>query len=130
MRKRNVDTHIMLTEDEHDALIEAQRKTGLHTRELILNAISEKPFITTEYTDELRNANETLSKLYIELHKIGVNINQLARVANTTGDISAEYQLYDIDNKLNELGKECEDAWRFIRRSITGALAAPEHTER
>ena len=130
MRKRNVDTHIMLTEDEHDALIEAQRKTGLHTRELILNAISEKPFITAEYIAELRNANETLSKLYIELHKIGVNINQLARVANTTGDIAAEYQLYEIDDTLKELGKECEDVWRSIRRSITGALAAPERTER
>ncbi len=106
----------MLSDSEYSSLQDIQRKSGLRLRELIMNAVSDKPFISAEYTDELRKLNEVLSKIYIELHKIGVNINQLARVANSTGELPAEDQLADISAKLDFYGKVVSKIWRYSKR--------------
>ena len=36
------------------------------------------------------NTNISLKKQYEEMHKIGVNINQIAKKVNTTGDLPRE----------------------------------------
>lgn len=126
MRKRNNDVHIMLSNSEYSSLQNIQRKSGLRLRELIMNAVSDKPFISAEYIDELRKLNEVLSRIYIELHKIGVNINQIARVANSTGELPAENQLADLSAKLELYRKGCEKVWQFTKRSIQKATGLTE----
>ena len=41
------------------------------------------------------------------MHKIGVNINQIAKKANTTGDIYAE--------DLEELKRMVQEIWRILK---------------
>ena len=50
-----------------------------------------------------------IKQVYEEMHKIGVNINQIAKKVNTTGDVYAE-DMEELKGMMNEL-------WRILRSS-------------
>ena len=52
---------------------------------------------------------EYVKKQYEEMHKIGVNINQIAKKVNSTGDLYPEEK-----QELKEMVKEL---WRILRSS-------------
>ena len=50
-----------------------------------------------------------LKKQYAEMHKIGVNINQIAKKVNSTGDLYSE--------EMQELKEMEKEFWRILRSS-------------
>mgnify|MGYP000237748526 CR=1 FL=1 len=50
-----------------------------------------------------------LKKQYEEMHKIGVNINQIAKKVNSTGDLYSE--------EMQELKEMVKEFWRILRSS-------------
>ena len=50
-----------------------------------------------------------LKKQYEEMHKIGININQIAKKVNTTGDLYPE--------EMQELKKMVKELWHILRSS-------------
>ena len=48
-----------------------------------------------------------LEDLYYEMHKIGVNINQIAKIANTNGSISRK--------EFDELKGKVDDIWHILK---------------
>ena len=50
-----------------------------------------------------------LKKTYQEMHKIGVNINQIAKKVNTTGDLYPE--------EMQELKEMVKELWRILKSS-------------
>ena len=50
-----------------------------------------------------------LKKHYEEMHKIGVNINQIAKKVNTTGDLYLE--------EMQEFKEMVKELWRILRSS-------------
>ena len=50
-----------------------------------------------------------LKKQYEEMHKIGVNINQIAKKVNTTGDLYPE--------EMQELKEMVKELWRILKSS-------------
>ena len=50
-----------------------------------------------------------LKKQYEEMHKIGVNINQIAKKVNSTGDLYSE--------EMQELKEMEKEFWRILRSS-------------
>ena len=50
-----------------------------------------------------------LKAMYQEMHKIGVNINQIAKKVNTTGDLYPE--------EMQELKEMVKELWRILRSS-------------
>ena len=56
-----------------------------------------------------RKMIESKTKQYEEMHKIGVNINQIAKKVNSTGDLYPEEK-----QELKEMVKEL---WRILRSS-------------
>ena len=50
-----------------------------------------------------------LKKQYEEMHKIGININQIAKKVNTTGDLYPE--------EMQELKEMVKELWRILRSS-------------
>ena len=50
-----------------------------------------------------------IRQVYEEMHKIGVNINQIAKKVNTTGDI---YQ-----DEMEELKRMVNEIWRILKSS-------------
>ena len=50
-----------------------------------------------------------LKKQYEEMHKIGVNINQITKKVNSTGDLYSE--------EMQELKEMEKEFWRILRSS-------------
>ena len=50
-----------------------------------------------------------LKAMYQEMHKIGVNINQIAKKVNTTGDLYPE--------EMQELKEMVKELWHILRSS-------------
>ncbi|MCO7154197.1 MobC family plasmid mobilization relaxosome protein [Anaerobutyricum hallii] len=50
-----------------------------------------------------------LKKQYEEMHKIGVNINQIAKKVNSTGELYPE--------EMQELKEMVKELWRILRSS-------------
>ena len=50
-----------------------------------------------------------LKKQYEEMHKIGININKIAKKVNTTGDLYPE--------EMQELKEMVKELWRILRSS-------------
>ena len=93
-----VQKHIEVTEYENKALKALVERTGYRkeahlTRDLIMNTIP------------IELPKETFDALTTELHKIGVNINQIAHVANATGLVNAT-DFAEQAKKLDELSFE------------------------
>ena len=57
----------------------------------------------------LVDVNAFLKKQYGEMHKIGVNINQIAKKVNTTGDLYPE--------EMKELKEMVTEIWHILRSS-------------
>ena len=50
-----------------------------------------------------------IKQVYEEMHKIGVNINQIAKKVNTTGDLYPE--------EMEELKRMVSEIWRILKSS-------------
>ena len=50
-----------------------------------------------------------------ELHKIGVNINQIAKTANATGIVYGD--------DMNRLKEMMDEIWRLLKSSLSGLLS-------
>ena len=55
-----------------------------------------------------------LEKQFFEMHKIGVNVNQLARLANATGSVTPEEM-----KELKELKGMIKEIWHILRSSAS-----------
>ena len=98
-RKRNVQILFFVTSEEKKLIrrkmIESKTKNmGAYLRKMAIDGY----IVNTDTTP--------LKKQYEEMHKIGVNINQIAKKVNTTGD------LY-----LGEMKEMVKELWRILRSS-------------
>lgn len=97
-RQKMVQKHFEVTEYENKALKALLERTGYRKeahliRDLIMNTIP------------IELPKETFDNLTTELHKIGVNINQIAHVANATGLVNT-IDYAEQAKKLDELSYE------------------------
>ena len=101
-RKRNKEIHFYVTEEERKLIrrkmIESKTKNmGAYLRKMAIDGY----IVNTDTTP--------LKKQYEEMHKIGVNINQIAKKVNTTGDLYPE--------EIKELKEMVKELWRILRFS-------------
>lgn len=78
MRKRNKQICIRLTDDERDRIADKAEKSNLSMQEYIINCALNKKITVV-------NSHEDLAKMRAEIKRIGNNINQIAKKANTFG---------------------------------------------
>lgn len=98
-----VQKHFEITEYENKALKSLLERTGYRKeahllRDLIMNTIP------------IELPKETFDNLTTEMHKIGVNINQIAHVANATGLVNA--------NEYAEQAKKLDELCFTIQKSV------------
>ena len=94
-RKRNKEIHFYVTEEERKLIrrkmIESKTKNmGAYLRKMAIDGY-------------------ILKKQYEEMHKIGININQIAKKVNTTGDLYPE--------EMKELKEMVKELWHILRSS-------------
>ena len=66
-------------------------------------------FVTSSPKLPMGKTTEELMRMLQEMHKIGVNINQIAKKVNTTGDLYPE--------EMKELKEMVKELWRILRSS-------------
>ena len=93
-RKRNKEIHFYVTEEERKPI---RRNMGAYLRKMAIDGY----IVNTDSTP--------LKKQYEEMHKIGVNINQIAKKVNTTGDLYPE--------EIKELKEMVKELWHILRSS-------------
>ena len=101
-RKRNVQILFCVTPEEKKLIrrkmIESKTKNmGAYLRKMAIDG-----YIVNTDTAPLK-------KQYEEMHKIGVNINQIAKKVNTTGDLYPE--------ETKELKEMVKELWHILRSS-------------
>ena len=101
-RTRNIPIQFFVTAEEKKMI----RKKMILSRTANMGAYLRKMAID----GYIVNTDTTpLKKQYEEMHKIGVNINQIAKKVNSTGDLYPEEK-----QELKEMVKEL---WRILRSS-------------
>ena len=108
---RNKVTHERWNEAEYETLATAAERAGLpvgaYIRRLVLGAPGPRA------RRRPRADQEALARLLGELGRIGSNVNQLARVANTNGSTPAEQRLAAI---LAELATVRDEVMKALGR--------------
>ena len=101
-RNRNIQILFCVSPEEKKLIrrkmIEAKTKNmGAYLRKMAIDGY----IVNTDTTP--------LKKQYEEMHKIGVNINQIAKKVNSTGDLYPE--------EMQELKEMVKELWRVLRSS-------------
>lgn len=122
MRKRNNNVSFRLSDGEKQLLDTLQKVTGLPKNRLIIDLLSDAKLAPKEYTSELQKLNQQTANLSEQVKRIGVNINQLARIANSTGNISDIVKIETFNKNLLSLQEVCDNLWRYINQSIQKVL--------
>jgi hypothetical protein len=91
---RHKVTHERWNAAEHAALMAAAAQAGLPAGAYIRSLVLGAPGPRTRRQPPANQAE--LARLLGELGRIGSNVNQLARIANTTGDMPPDAQLATI----------------------------------
>ena len=107
-RKRAVQLIVRVTQDEKDHIY---KKMELHGTENF-NAYARKMLIDG-YVVRVDTAH--FQSLAHEVNKIGVNINQLARVANTTGMVT--------NNDISRVQELVNELWQLLKSSLSALLS-------
>lgn len=101
-RKRNNELHFYVTEEEHQMIrrkmiLSRTKNMGAYLRKMAIDG-----YIINVDTTHLK-------KQYEEMHRIGVNINQIAKKVNTTGELNV--------SEMNELKEMVQKIWHTLRSS-------------
>lgn len=103
-RKREIQVKFWVTPEEKKMIrkkmiLSKTANMGAYLRKMAIDGI----IVNTDTT--------YLEKQFFEMHKIGVNVNQLARLANATGSITPE--------EINELKGMIKEIWHILRSSAS-----------
>lgn len=125
-RKRNKAVTIRMTDNEYKRLTDKVSESGLSQQAFVLNAIKSATITSSDEVAVQKEISKTFSDIVRQLRGLSTNINQMAHIANATGEVPAANELIQTSTEISEYRKECEDVWLSIRSSIN----QPNHTER
>ncbi|MBC2047191.1 plasmid mobilization protein [Listeria booriae] len=103
-RIRNIDLKLRVNEEEKTFIEMKMKEAGITNREAYLRRMAIDGAIIVSNYDETK-------KLTMELNKIGTNINQIARIANTDNKISKE--------NIKKIEEMMQKVWRLQRYGLS-----------
>ena len=101
-RKRNLQLMFRVTKEEKDIIRQKMYLSKTKNMEAYLRKMAIDGYIVNTDTTPLK-------KQFEEMHKIGVNINQIAKKVNTTGDLYPE--------EMKELKEMVNKIWHILKSS-------------
>ena len=114
-RKRNQVIKICMTDEELKKFKLRLKESGKKTKQAYgLEALLESKIISQEVVTNLTELNKTLVKQQLNERNIGTNINQIAKIANATGELDVS-KLEDYLLELKYMGLERERIWLLLR---------------
>lgn len=116
MRKRSREWRTRLTDEEFQKLVEVTEHFGYTRQEYGEKALFRRLMLTPEQQGDLEAMIYELQELSMQMRRIGTNVNQLTRLANTTGNLPAISELQQIRESLENYEKEVNEIWQLSRR--------------
>ena len=101
-RKRDVPVLFWVSAEELELIHQKMQQYGTENLSAYLRKMAIDGYIVNTDTTPIK-------KQYEEMHKIGVNINQIAKKVNSTGDLYPE--------EMKELKEMMKELWRILRSS-------------
>ena len=105
-RKRTIQIKFRVTEEERTLIEEKMKQVPTGNMEAYLRKMAIDGYIIQIDHSDIKN-------MTAELQKIGVNINQIAKRANATGNVYQE--------DIEEIKRALKEIWRLQRLSLLKA---------
>lgn len=115
-RKRSKEWKTRLTEEEYQKLKAEIEKLGITCQEYGERALFHKTVLNREERETLEKMLEETKEVKLQLRKIGVNLNQLAHIANATGNMGHLREIQNLQDDLNYYGMEVDDVWQSLKQ--------------
>ena len=119
MRKRNRTITIRMSDEEYTFLQGRLSQTGQTQQSYILNAIRGATIASLEEVKELKKFNKGFANMMRQLRGLATNVNQMAHIANGTGELPAVVTLEKLGRNIEKFRKEEEQRWQSIRQLIS-----------
>jgi len=103
-RTRSVQMIVRATSEEKEFIMEKMHRSGVRSFNIYA--------LLMLMGGEVKNVDLThYHELAKEVNKVGVNVNQIAHVANASGNISA--------GEFQNLQERMDDIWRLLKSSLS-----------
>lgn len=119
MRKKTHQIKIWMNDEEYDLLLDKMQRSGQTRQNVMISALKEATITTEEEISELKRSNSLMVDLLKQLRGMATNINQMAHIANATGQIASINELAKMNNQISNFRREGEVIWQLIRQSIS-----------
>lgn len=119
MRKRNRTITIRMSDEEYTFLQSRLSQTGQTQQSYILNAIRGAKIVSEEEEKELQKQNKGFADMMRQLRGLATNVNQMAHIANGTGELPVVVALEKLGRDIEKFRKEEERRWQSIRLLIS-----------
>ena len=119
MRKRNHAITIRMSDEEYKFFQGRLSQTGQTQQSYILNAIRGAKIVSEEEVKELQNMNKGFADMMRQLRGLATNVNQMAHIANGTGELPVVVALEKLGRNIEKFRKEEERRWQSIRQLIS-----------
>ena len=119
MRKRNHAITIRMSDEEYKFFQGRLSQTGQTQQSYILNAIRGATITSLEEMKELKKLNRAFADMMRQLRGLATNVNQMAHIANGTGELPVVAALEKFGKSIEKFRKEEEQRWQSIRQLIS-----------
>lgn len=117
-RKRPYQIKIRVNAEEAKVLEEKIADTDMSMREFIIKAIYNAPIVDKKTKADLDEAIRILRDIQKQAKGMGVNTNQMAKVANTTGQLPRKAELDELTQFNLTTGKEVQKVCQLLNPLI------------
>ncbi len=114
-RRRNHAVTIRMSESEYNDFINKVNESGLSQQTYFINAVRGATITPSDEINVLKDISRTFSSLERQLRGLATNVNQMAHVANATGNLPTGNEMERVSDQLNNYRRESESVWQSIR---------------
>lgn len=117
-RKRNIAVTVRMNETEYADFQSKVQESGLSQQAFIIGAVRGATITPSDEIAVWKEISKTFSDYVKQTRGMGTNLNQMAHVANSKGNLPAESALTRISDQVGNMRKDGEKIWLLIRSSI------------
>lgn len=115
-RRRSREWKTRLTETEYQQLKAEAEELGITCQEYGERTLFHKIILDRDEQEMLEKLLEETKEIKLQLRKIGVNLNQMAHVANATGAMPKLRKIQELQEDISYYGMEVDDLWQSSKQ--------------
>ncbi len=115
-RTRGREWKTRLTEEEYQRLKNEVRSLGMTCQEYGEKTLFHRIALNVEERAVIEDLLEETRDVKLQLRRIGTNLNQMARVANATGNIQQIQTIEKLRAEIDRYGMEVDDIWQSLKQ--------------